>query len=210
MADAGRLCCLAVCRTSFLFPIFTVFRSLNAHHIHPQLIKMVGVSDANNGALSQAASRPASFPIVAPFLHHGKRAGSSDADDGGGRPGRTVHVSGIPAGVTIAQVLNLVSFGPLEHIIAYPSPSAFKDPPSTSSSAFPALLRRPSHENDAPSAGASLSSPSPSEGRLRWDHEPHHEPPAPAPYGRRLRWDEYPPGYEPDPQPPTPAPAPSP
>ncbi|KAJ7750597.1 hypothetical protein B0H16DRAFT_1419788 [Mycena metata] len=129
------------------------------------------VSSVNNGALLKTASRSASFP------NDRDRTGSGlgkDAGDEGGRPGRTVYVSGIPVGVTIAQVLDLVTFGPLESIRAHPS-SAFKHPPFTSSSAS---LQPPSHANGAPTAGASSSSSSsPSEERLRWDEDPPNSKP---------------------------------
>ncbi|KAJ7744597.1 hypothetical protein B0H16DRAFT_1889567 [Mycena metata] len=138
------------------------------------------LSSVNNGALLKAASRSASFSTVTTLLDDRERTGSGlgrDAGDEGGRPGRTVYVSGIPVGVTIAQVLDLVTFGPLESIRAHPS-SAFKHPPFTSSSAFSASLQPPSHADGAPTAGASSSSPSsPSEEWLRWGEDPTNSEP---------------------------------
>ncbi|KAJ7019765.1 hypothetical protein C8F04DRAFT_328413 [Mycena alexandri] len=164
--------------------------SINAHHIRSQLVRIRGV---NSGTL---ASRPASFPITTVDYNDvpprasfsgGVRDGLNADEGGRGRPGRTVYLSNIPVGATIAQVLNLVNFGPLETVQAHPSTSAFKRLPSASPSAFPAWYPpaspwRPSQKNAAPAAS---SSPSQETTNLWNDAPPNaydaHNPPPPPP-----------------------------
>ncbi|KAJ7019766.1 hypothetical protein C8F04DRAFT_1197409 [Mycena alexandri] len=94
--------------------------------------------------------------------------GGGDTSVGGsGRPGRPVYVEravnvgNLPPNVSVAWVLNLVTFGPIESIRLQPDPSAFNPLPS----ALSASASFPSQENNAPNnapSSRSSSSPSPS------------------------------------------------